>query len=162
MAIEKEPLNQARRLALAVTTAALLVIIVTVVAVVNAVTAARPEAVPAPQWSGPLFPCPTAKSGPLPNSFPRPVYPELVVWNWHDYLATSHEGSPNYRLGEVTCNVAAISQEAEAFIPRPWPNGSSTIAPVGTAIHAQRGANPDCEITLEIAKRWYVFRSKEC
>lgn len=160
--LEREPINEARRLALIIATGVMLVVIFAVVGMLNAVTAARPEAVPAPQWTGPLFPCPTAKSGPLPGAFPRPVYPEMVVWNWHDYLITSRTGNPNYRLGEVTCNVAAISRDAEAFIPRPWPNGSSTVALVGAPIHAQRGSDPDCEITVELAIGWYVFRSSEC
>ena len=161
-AIEADPVGEARRLALIVITGALLAVIITAVSIINAVTAARPEAVPGPALSGPLFPCPTARSGPLPGSIPRPDYPDLVVWNWHDYLATARQGNPNYRLGEVTCNVAAISQEAEAFIPRPWPHGSSTVADVGAPVHAQRGANPECEITVELASGWFVFRSSEC
>ena len=160
--IESEPLSEARRLALVAATGMLVAVIVTVVALVNAVSASRPEAVPAPAWSGPLFPCPSARSGPLPGSIPRPDYPELIVWNWHDYRATNRQGNPNYRLGEVTCNVAAISRQAEAFIPRPWPNGSSTVANVGAPVHAQRGSDPDCEITVELPSGWFVFRSSQC
>lgn len=160
--IESTPLDGSRRLALIGATVVLLVVIAAVVSIANAVTASRPEGVPAPAWSGPLFPCPTAKSGPLPNSLPRPDYPALVVWNWHDYEATDRHGNPSYRLGEVTCDVAAIAQKAEAFIPRPWPNGSSTAAGVGAAVYAQRGSDPDCEITVELPSGWFVFRSKEC
>ncbi|MGD8214399.1 hypothetical protein [Aestuariimicrobium sp. Y1814] len=160
--IEHEPIDQARRLLLAVFTAALFGVVVAAVVVVDTLTASRPEAVPAPRQPGPLFPCPTAKSDPLPNTFPRPQYVPMLIWNYNDYQATTLPANPGHRLGEVTCNIAAIAQTAGAYIPRPWPDGSSTAAPVGAAIHTQRGADPRCELALELPNGWFIFQSGNC
>lgn len=122
----------------------------------------RLTAVPAPAFSGALFPCPAPVDRPLPGQFSRQQYPPLVVWDGRDYAITGSEGTPAQRLGTITCNIQAISDFANAYVPRPWPDGSSTAAAEGAVVRGQQGVDTACEITVQMGSRWVLFRSRDC
>ena len=149
-------------MALEVILVALLVAAVIAVAAVQVLSSRRPDAVPAPAHTGPVFPCPTVTGPRLPGQFAPYDYPELIVWAGRDYTGTGITGTPGIRIGAVTCDIQTISDTANANVPRPWPDGSSTAAAVGTAIHEQVGSDPGCELTVRMPDRWMVFRAGNC
>ena len=98
-----------------------------------------------------------------PNKAEMPGWVAMVVWDGRDYLLTEQQGTPGERLGAVTCDIVAINKRTRAVPPRPWPDGSSTAAAVGSPIHAHQGRDTACELVLDTPEwGWRVFRAADC
>ncbi|MGD7732510.1 hypothetical protein ACQCX5_06040 [Propionibacteriaceae bacterium G57] len=89
-------------------------------------------------------------------------YPGLVVWQSKTYLLSEAPAAPGEQLGSVTCNLVEINDRTGAGVPTPWPNGTSSVAKVGSPIHAQQGAAVICEVTVRIDGGWRLFRAQDC
>lgn len=108
--------------------------------------------------------CPQPTRGPK-DPVEMASYARLVVWGQKHYLQVDGQaplGRPGAKLGTVPCNIVEINDRAGKVWTGAWPDGSSTIAKVGTPIHAQVGSDPTCELTLRLDGAWQVFRAEGC
>lgn len=91
--------------------------------------------------------CPTASA--TPGAAVAIDWVPLVVWNGHDY-SWWNVGPTAPRLGaEVTtiaCTIGNISDKAGAGVPRPWPDRTATLLPVGTPVYAVQGYSTSCAL----------------
>lgn len=140
---------------------AVAVVAVAAVTVATQILPRTQQAVPAVTASTPAVVCPTPSPRPGEPAVAA-SYPPLVVWKNKHYLYTENPGSPAQQIGRVPCNIVDIQDAAQKLWDGPWPDGSSTVAKVGTPIHAQQGGDPTCELTLLVETEWLLFRAEDC
>lgn len=128
-------------------------------AAASTVVPSSPQLSPGPsETDSPTCPAPT----PTGEVRELLLYTRMVVWKGATYDLVEEPGSPADRLGVVPCNIAEIQDRAQAVWNGPWPDGSSTFVTVGSPIHAQKGEDPACALTVQFEGEWMLLRTKDC
>lgn len=129
-----------------------------------------PAPVPRVDASAPEGPFPTesfppesfSSFPPVPEGCPAPVtemgthvtvnWVPLVVADGREYWGeTSHAGLvAGPEVVTVKCDIPELSGGGQAMMPRPWPDGSSTVLPAGVAVHEVVGSPRECFLMTDV------------
>ena len=108
---------------------------------------------------------------PVPEGCPAPVidpgahvsveWVPLVVADGHEYWGeTSHADlTAGSEVVTVRCDISAISGGGQALVPKPWPDGSSTVLPVDTVVHEVSGSPRECFLVADAHDTGWLFRA---
>lgn len=92
-------------------------------------------------------------------------FADMFVWKGQTYISADSgvppAGSspspvePGSKVGEVTCSLVdgPLSSVSERLVNPPWPDGTATGLPQGTAIYAVHGAPPRCRLAAPLDGR---------
>lgn len=119
------------------------------------------------------WPEPQPTLPPVPDGCPAPVveagvhvsveWAPLVVVDGREYWA--EESRHALPLGAealtVTCDITEISGGGQALVPKPWPDGSSTVLPTGAVVHEIEGAPRECFLAADVGISWLLRATDE-
>lgn len=115
-----------------------------------------------PELNSPFPPVPEGCPGPLvdPGTHVSVDWVPILVAEGHEYWGEDwHSGlTAGPEAVTVQCDIDAISGGGRAIVPKPWPDGSSTVLPVGTVVHEVAGSPRACFLMVDSGAHW-LFRA---